>query len=84
MVIPMVQISTLTQKGQVTIPVSIRRRWGLKPQQRITFVKKGDSVEIRPMVDFFALRGSVKTRKKYSDQKADQALRKYFAKDRDH
>lgn len=76
----MIQTSTVTQKGQVTIPVSVRRRWGLKPQQRVAFVKKGDSVEIRPMVDFFALRGSVKTRKKYSDQKADRALRKHFSK----
>lgn len=75
----MTQISTVTRKGQVTIPVSIRRQWDLDPRQKVVFIKKKDAVEIRPVISFFDLRGSVKTRKKYSDQKADRRLKSYFS-----
>lgn len=29
--------STLTSKGQITLPVELRRRWGLKPGDRVDF-----------------------------------------------
>jgi len=40
--------STLTSKGQVTIPVEIRRYLRLAPQDRITFVIEGGQVRIVP------------------------------------
>lgn len=77
----MPEFSTITKKGQVTIPVSIRRKLGLKPKQRVTFVRKGDKkVEIKPVPDFFALRGSIESKKKYTDEKADKAVAKHLAK----
>jgi AbrB family looped-hinge helix DNA binding protein len=39
--------TTLTQKGQVTIPVEIRARLGLKPKDKVRFELEGDSVTIR-------------------------------------
>ena len=78
----MSDVSTITKKGQVTIPVSIRREWGLFPEQRVVFIKRRDSkVEIRPATDFFSLRGSIRTRSRYSDKKANRVLRQYFSKD---
>lgn len=81
----MAEVSTITKKGQVTIPISIRREWGLVPRQRLVFIKSIDKkVEIKPAVDFFNLRGSIKTKAKYSDRKAelaiDQCLTKTYGK----
>jgi AbrB family looped-hinge helix DNA binding protein len=38
----------MTSKGQVTIPVAIRRRLGLKQGQRIMFVEEDGQVRIAP------------------------------------
>lgn len=40
--------STISSKGQVTIPLEIRVRLGLKEGDRVEFVQQGDSVVIRP------------------------------------
>jgi len=36
----------LTAKGQVTIPIAVRRRLGLQPGDEVEFVVDGDSVRI--------------------------------------
>ncbi|HEU5374573.1 MAG TPA: type II toxin-antitoxin system PrlF family antitoxin [Ktedonobacteraceae bacterium] len=38
--------TTLTQKGQVTIPLEIRRLLGLEPHDRVRFEIEGDTVRI--------------------------------------
>lgn len=38
--------TTVTQKGQVTIPLQIRRLMGLEPHDRVRFVVEGDAVRI--------------------------------------
>jgi len=40
--------STLTSKGQVTVPLPIRRRLGLRQGDRIEFATQGESIIIRP------------------------------------
>ena len=40
--------TTMTQKGQVTIPVAIRRKLGLKPRDRVRFEFEGDVVTLMP------------------------------------
>lgn len=77
----MPEFSTITKKGQVTIPIALRKQWRLKPKEKVVFIEKeGKKAEIRPAVDFFKLKGSVKSRKKYTDEKADRAIAKYFVK----
>lgn len=34
--------STLTSKGQITLPVQLRRRWDLKPGDRLDFALETD------------------------------------------
>ena len=34
--------STLTSKGQITLPAELRRRWGLKPGDRVDFTLQDD------------------------------------------
>jgi AbrB family looped-hinge helix DNA binding protein len=41
----------LTSKGQVTIPLPIRRRLGLLPDTEVEFDVVGDSVRIRKAAD---------------------------------
>lgn len=39
--------TTVTEKGQVTIPQEIRRIMGLHPKDRVRFAVEGDEVKIR-------------------------------------
>jgi AbrB family looped-hinge helix DNA binding protein len=40
------QTSTLTSKGQVTIPAAVRKRLGLHPGDHVAFVVDGDEVRL--------------------------------------
>lgn len=42
------ETSTLTRKGQTTIPRAVRERLGLKPGDQIAFVFVGDEVRLVP------------------------------------
>jgi antitoxin PrlF len=58
--------ATLSSKGQITIPVQVRRKLGLKPGDRIDFVleKSGEvmlKAKKRPLADLLGiLQGAVK------------------------
>ena len=70
------QMTTVTQKGQVTIPKSIRQALGVEPGQKVVFEKKKDQIIIKTAVDFFALRGSLKSRKPFDVKAMDKAVEK--------
>jgi AbrB family looped-hinge helix DNA binding protein len=42
--------TTMTSKGQVTIPKSVRQRLGLQQGTRVVFVVEGDHAVLRPAV----------------------------------
>jgi len=42
-------ISTISSKGQVTVPVEVRRRLGVKEGDRIEFVFDGTDTVVRPV-----------------------------------
>jgi len=42
-------VSTITSKGQVTIPVEVRRHLGLDTGAKIAFVIDPDGVRVRPV-----------------------------------
>jgi len=61
--------TTITEKGQVVIPVGLRRRLGLVAGRKVRFMPHAtDSnvLVVKPMADFSSFRGSFKTKKKYS------------------
>lgn len=70
------QTSNVTSKGQVTVPVDIRRELGIKPGGKVRFVRKGkqivlQAVEEQPISSLF---GIVKVRKGRHVPDVDQAL----------
>ena len=52
-------ISTVTTKGQVTIPVSIRKKYGLGPHDRVDFIAEGDRIILIPVKTLRDFRGAV-------------------------
>jgi AbrB family looped-hinge helix DNA binding protein len=53
--------TSITSKGQVTIPSDIRRALGLKTGDRVTFVTDGDRAILLPVRgDFLSLKGVLK------------------------
>jgi len=53
-------LSTVTTKGQVTIPKHIRDRLGIKPNDRVDFVVEDDRAVLSLVKPLRDLRGSVK------------------------
>ena len=52
--------STITQKGQVTIPKKIRNALNLKTNDKVIFVRRGNSIIIKPVRDVSSLRGIIR------------------------
>ena len=42
-------VSSVSPKGQVTIPSEMRRRLGVKPKDKVAFRYEGDGVKIVPL-----------------------------------
>lgn len=41
-------VTTLTQRGQVTVPAEVRRLLGLKPRDKVAFTIDEDQVRLKP------------------------------------
>ncbi len=68
--------TTVTEKGQITIPQEIRRIMGLHPRDRVSFEVEGEAVKIRRASSkLMQGYGAVKAKNKPEDY---QALRKAF------
>jgi antitoxin PrlF len=55
-------LSTVTTKGQVTIPKPIRDAMGIGPNDRVAFIREGERVLLQPHRTLKAFRGAVKTK----------------------
>lgn len=67
--------TSITQKGQATIPAVIRKKLGIKPNTKVIFEIQGDQVVIKPVTDFFRLKGSVKSDKPFDIPAMEQAVK---------
>lgn len=66
--------TSVTSQGQVTIPANIRRYLGIKPADRVQFVRVKDKVFIKPAKDFLELKGTLKSKAKYTDDQLDKII----------
>ena len=51
-------ISTISAKGQITLPASFRKKFGLRPDVRVVIEPTGEGILIRRAADFFGSTGS--------------------------
>ena len=65
-------ISTLTDKGQTTVPQEIRQALGVAPRQRLVWeVRKDGSAIVRPVPSVMELAGSLKSDVPFSSIRAE-------------
>ena len=53
--------STITSKGQVTIPKKLRDSLSLRTNDKVIFVRRDDSLILKPVKGILDLRGSVQS-----------------------
>jgi AbrB family looped-hinge helix DNA binding protein len=79
----MLQTTTITSKGQVTIPAYFRQQLGLQAGQKVSFSlsqKQPKKLVLKPIPDFLSLQGIIKTKRKYSKKAARKAISQAFAR----
>lgn len=50
-------ISTISAKGQITLPSKLRKKFGFRPDVRVVIEPTGEGILIRRAADFFELDG---------------------------
>lgn len=70
--------SSITSKGQATIPLDIRRYLGLEKGDKVVFSFVGDQVYVTSKKTFLNLKGSVKAKEKLADSDWDANLLNWF------
>lgn len=66
--------TSVTQKGQATIPAIIRKHLGIKTNSKVVFEVKNNEVILKSAEDFFAMKGSVKSKKPFSMKAMEKAV----------
>lgn len=74
-------ITSVTSKGQATIPIQIRKKMGIKAGDKVQFKPTNKGVELEAVPDFFSLQGSLKTDKPFDIEAMDEAVGKYLARE---
>jgi antitoxin PrlF len=66
--------STITDKGQTTVPKEVRDALGMKPRQRLQWDLAADgNAVVRPEPSALALFGSLKSHRKFPGLKEEKA-----------
>ena len=76
----MVYQTTITKKGQITIPKEIREILKLQEGKRldIEFERKKKEIKIKPAPDILDLAGTFKPKRKINVLKAREMMEKYY------
>lgn len=74
------QISTITTKGQVVIPYSIRQQLNLKPSTKIIFDVIDNTIIARPVMTIDKAFGSIKTTKVLSKNEQKNIIKRAIIK----
>jgi bifunctional DNA-binding transcriptional regulator/antitoxin component of YhaV-PrlF toxin-antitoxin module len=53
-------ITTVTQKGQVTLPVAMRRKAKIGNKTPVEIKFRQGKITVEPVIDFFSLAGTIK------------------------
>ena len=87
----MIYMTSVTQKGQITIPVSFRIKYDVKPYEKVVVEDRGGELVVRKPKSFLDLGGSIKVPKHLRgltdddwDRMMAEAKRKEYAKKYGH
>lgn len=75
----MESLTTVTTKGQVTIPIKYRQLLGLRVGSQVNFKRISafpKALILEPAADFSSMKGFFKSQKKYSKEKTRQVYLK--------
>lgn len=75
----MEHLVTITRQGQLTIPQTVRKHFGMRGSTKAILRTDGRTLVVEPKNDFWSLPGSLKSRVKLTDTQLAHA-RKTFAK----
>lgn len=67
--------TSMTVKGQVTIPKEIREELGLKPGDRVVFEKEGNTIVLKSAKTLLDFRGYVKAERYISPEEARKVVK---------
>lgn len=70
---------TITRQGQLTIPQTVRKHFGMRGSTKAILRTEGSTLIVEPKNDFWSLPGSLKSRVRLTDTQLARA-RKAFAK----
>lgn len=73
------QVVTITSQGQLTIPRSIRKHFGIIGSIKASLRLDGNSIIVQPKNDFWSLAGSLSSTKHLTDAQLKQS-RQAFTK----
>lgn len=79
----MQQVVSITSQGQLTIPKSLRKSFGIKGSVKAVVRKKGKTILVEPKNNFWSLSGSLKSKVKLTDKqlkKTREAFSQQWAK----
>ncbi|QQG47473.1 MAG: AbrB/MazE/SpoVT family DNA-binding domain-containing protein [Candidatus Woesebacteria bacterium] len=75
-------ISSVTQKGQTTIPLFLRKKLGIEPKGKVRFeINEKDEVVIKPIPSFFAFQGSVNPKKLFDIDAMDRSVGEHLKRE---
>lgn len=69
----MQDVVSITSQGQLTIPMSIRRSFGIKGSIKAVIRKENNLIIVEPKKDFWSLAGSLTSEVKLSDKQLQEA-----------
>lgn len=70
-------IATISEKGQITLPVAARKAAGMKTRDQVIVEVRGDGILIRPARDILAFKGFLGRAASHRSERA--AAMKYVA-----
>jgi AbrB family looped-hinge helix DNA binding protein len=73
-----ISMATVTQKGQITIPVGMRDLLGIKPYSKVLLSVSKKAVYIKPTLDIMDLAGFIKAPKGKDALKAREYMAKHY------
>ena len=72
---------TITSQGQISIPIKLRREFGLDKTKRAFVSSRDGKIIVEPVKDLLELRGSLKTDIKATPKQIREAFESYLAED---